>query len=167
MKRWPGVGLIGLMLLIGACSADNDDTADEPSLNAYFNGLQALSDEVRNRANSLAQPASLDDDVVGAFNQSLGIFRDFLDDVRDLNPPSEAQDAHDALVSALDDFIDGNEELIAQLADVSTAAEFGAILQNAPAEAEQAPVGSACEVLQRVATDNNIGVNLDCGGDDE
>ena len=162
MKRWLGMGLIGVVLLIGACGGDNG--TDALSLTEYFNGLQALSDEVASRADSLAEPAGFDDDVAGAFNQSLDIFRDFLRAVRDLHPPTEAQGAHDALVMALDAFIDGNEALLGPFEEASTEAEFSAIFESAPAEIEGAPIGSACEDLQQVATDNNIRVNLDCGG---
>ena len=167
MERWLGMGLIGLVLLIGACGGDNDNGADELSLNEYFSRLQALSDEVRSRADGLAEPVSFDDDVAGVFNQSLDIFRDFLNDVRELNPPSEAQSAHEALVSALDHFIDANEDLVGQLEDASTEAESQAIFENVPAEVEGTPIGSACADLQQIATDNNISVNLDCGSDNE
>ena len=36
-------GLLGLVLLIGACGCDNDNGADELSLNEYFSRLQALA----------------------------------------------------------------------------------------------------------------------------
>ena len=164
MKRWLSMGLIGVALFVSGCGGDSDNGDEELSLTEYFNGLQVLSDEVANRADSLAEPTGFDDDVADAFNQSLDIFHDFLSYVRDIHPPSETQGAHIALVMALDDFIDGNETFLGPLEEASTEAEFSAIFESAPAEIGGSPIGSACEDLQQVATDNDIRIDLDCGG---
>ena len=166
------------MLLVGACGGGSG--ADSLSLNEYFQRLQVLSDEAAESASELDNvscPSTAEseqdlaagnfDAIAVAFDQGLDVFRDLLNGVRDLNPPNEAQGPHDILVGALDDFIGGNENLVGRIRDARTEAEFSAILENAPAEAEEAAIGRACGDLQRVATDNNINVDLDCGGDGE
>ena len=173
MNRLLAVG-IGLTLVIGAC--DGSEGADRLSLNEYFDRLQVLSGEAAETADQSGDdggPSSAAferdlaagnfDAIAVGFNQGLDVFRDFLIGIRDLNPPSEAQSAHDALLGALDDFIDSNENLVAQIEDAQTETGFTAIFDNAPPEADAAPIGQACRRLQQVATDNNLSVDLDCG----
>jgi hypothetical protein len=157
------MGLIAVMLLLAACGGNGG--AGEVSLEEYFNRLEVLSDDVRSRANGLSEPAS-PEDVAGVFSQSIDIFHDFLSEVRDLNPPRAAQRQHDALVHALEDFIDANEDLFGELEDASTEADFQVIFESAPTVAEQAVYSRACADLKQVATDNNLRVNLDCGAGD-
>lgn len=166
MKRWLsrrslGIGMIGLALLIGACSGGNDNNAGELTVDQYFDRLEALADAATDRLNSQSEPAGFAD-VAGIFNQTLDIFREFLNDIQNTTPPNEARIAHDAFIIAFDEFIDGNRILATQLEGASTAAEFSAILQDLPAEADQAHFNSACGDLQQVATDNNVDVDLGC-----
>ena len=171
MKSWFGIAALGLVVLIAACGGDND--SDESNLREYFGRLQTLTDEVRDRAaTTVADPTNLDpsdpatfDNIASVFDESLDIYRDFVDDVRDLNPPNEARDAHDTLIDTLDAFLGSNEELIDQIENADTEAAFSAIFANAAADIEVVPVDAACGNLQQVAADNNISVNLDCGDD--
>ena len=166
MKRWLGMGLIGLALLIASCGGDKDNGADELSVSEYFNRVQEIGDETRDRAASLLA-ASFSEDVAGVadfFSESLDIWRNILNDYRDLNPPSEVQSAHNDIVSALDDFIDHSEDLVEQLGDLSTDAEFdfrpyGIRLRADDVDARYV---SACEDLLIFAIVNNISFDLLC-----
>ncbi|PZC49944.1 MAG: hypothetical protein DK306_000367 [Chloroflexi bacterium] len=90
MKRWIGIGVISIALLFAACGGDDGGGGgDSPlSLQAYFDRVEELGADVDSRQDDLDEPEDAGD-ASGFFDDQAKILEDNLDDVRDLNPPSE------------------------------------------------------------------------------
>ena len=162
MKRWLGIGVIGIALLFVACGGDDDGGGDTPlSLEAYFDRVEELGADVDRRQDDLDEPEGTSE-ASGFFDDQAKILEDNLDDMRDLNPPSEVAAAHNTFVSSLDDFAKATRKLADDLDDVDDDDEFFEVLGESDFIEVQPDFVVACEALQAAATSNGITVSLSC-----
>ena len=92
------------------------------------------------------------------------IFRQTLNDLNDIHPPAQAQDAHEEFVAALSRMLALAEHFNDRLADLESPSDLEALLaQNEPSfDAAAERFDNACVQLQGIAHENGIEVNLGC-----
>ncbi len=173
MKWLPSGWLLVVAVLLTAVTAacgSGDSGGGELSLEQYFDQVGSITGNLEERAEALDQPLEQEFDseveqvqaVRDAFTTVLPAFEDFINDLDALNPPPEAAAAHDELVAGFTNVVGGLENLIDQLAEVETAAEFSALLFDPGSGFESAigQVTAACLQLQSIADDNGIDAGL-------
>lgn len=164
----------------GAAAAACDDGGGESlTLEEYFERFTAIDQNVDAEIEELfADFPDVSDEEFFANDANLPliksifegfprVLREALDELAGLDPPAEAEDAHDALLDAGRDLQAAFEQANEDIADVETAAEAQAISQARDEEvapAEQA-FDEACLALVGVATENGLTVDVSC--DDE
>jgi hypothetical protein len=160
--------------LVVACGG-SDNGGVELSLEQYFDEVSSIVEDLEEQTATFDQPLEQEFDSEAeqieafrdGFTTALPVFQDFVDDLDNLEPPAVAADAHSELVAGLADFIGGLEDLIEQLADVETSAEFTELLLGPDFGfgAGTARLAVACLELQAIADDNDIDADvLDCAG---
>ena len=118
--------------------------------------MAAKSVEELEQADSVSERGEAMDKFMSAW---ISIMRDYTSDLVDLNPPSEAQDAHDALATALKAATEELEDLAGKFSQVQSQEEFDSLVEDEPAAFDE--IEETCNRLQTVA--NNITtVDLDC-----
>ena len=127
------VVVVALMVgsaLVAACGGGDGGGGDggELTLDEYFQQLEDIKETYDARGEALDEDASALGEDVGAFQDYFGdlqdVFDEALDDVRDLDPPSEAQDAHDDFVAALTAAQAELDDIGDEIADVETVSEL-------------------------------------------
>lgn len=172
MKSW----LVGLLLVVGMllgvaasdCGGGGDGSSgdDELSLEQYFEEVASIVEGLEERTSTLDQPLEPEFDSEAeqieasrdAFATVLPVFQDFVDELDDLNPPAEVEDAHGELVAGFADLAGGVEDLVDQLEGIESASDFSDLLL-APDSAFGLAVGKlagACLQLETIADDNGI-----------
>lgn len=169
----------GLALGFAACD-DDGGSGGELSLAEYFERLIDLDDEYEERGNELdegfedafddvdvGEEGAITDEQRDAMREVIGrgvsLLNDFADDLDDLNPPAEAEDAHQEYVEATRDFADRFDEIREDLDDVEDAGDFLGLIFTLAGDAQD--FADACTALEEFAADNNIKADLDCEGD--
>ena len=161
MKRWLGIGMMGVAVLIAACGGGDDDPL---SASEYFERLQAISTQTNADQDALADPESFED-FASTLNRQADILEDARDDVEDLTPPSSVEGAHNAFVSSLEEFSTSTRDLADDLDGVDNAADFEAAFDASGFEGVTTRFETVCSDLQAAAVANSITVDLDCGSD--
>lgn len=158
------LALIGGGTLVAACNDDGGSL----SLEEYFERVDELdqaqqdrSTELEDELDALGEDASVDQ-VADSFQDQIGVLRDFVDDMDDLEPPDEVRETHDEAVRALNAAADQFASALEDFRDAaSIEAAFAAFESADLSESEKAD--DACRELQAIANDNDVGVDLDCG----
>ncbi len=178
MKSWLSGSLLVAAMLLGAvmaaCGGSGGGGGGELSLEQYFDRVGSIVEGLEERTATLDQPLEQEFDseaeqieaLRDAFTSVRPVFRDFVDELDDLDPPAAVADAHSALVAGLTDLMGGLEDLIDQLAEVESASDFSELLFDPDSEFGSAigQLAVACLQLQSIADDNDIDANLECGG---
>ncbi len=160
------VSLLVLGALAAACDGDDGLTLEE-----YFQKVEALDEELDERAEALAlefpeEFASEEEEVSaiqGFFAAAVPILAEFVDAIDDLDPPAEIEDAHEEVVDSGRDFVTEAEELTNELADVGSSSELSLEVFDDPEyEAASDRFLQACFALQDIADANGIDVDLTC-----
>ncbi len=163
---------IVIALFVAACGGGG---SGELSLEQYFDRVASIVGDLEERTASLDQPLEQDfnsdaeqiEAFRNAFTTVIPFFRDFVDDLNEIDPPTVVADAHSELVAAFAGVAGGLEDFIDQLAEVETASEFSDLL-FAPDSAFGSAIGQltiACLKLQSTAADNDIDADpLECAG---
>jgi hypothetical protein len=95
------------------------------------------------------------------------IFRDALNDVEALDPPAEAEDAHDEFLAAGRDMLALFEGLASGIEEAESISEAEVLFggeDDPEIEAADERFTSACLALAGIADANSIVVDLDCEG---
>ncbi len=177
MRSWLSGSLLVAAMLLGAVVAacgGSGGGGGELSLEQYFDRVGSIIEGLEERTATLDQPLEQEFDSEAeqieaardAFTSVLPVFQDFVDDLDDLDPPSEVADAHRELVAGFVNLLEGLEALIDQLAEVESAAEFTELLLG-PDSGFGSAIGQlavACLQLQSIADDNDVDANLECTG---
>lgn len=168
----PLIGMAALMLALGAVMSSCDDGGGELTLDEYFEGLAKLdaehderATELEEKANEALASAESAEDAIKAFQDqmsgALEAGKDFVDGIDDLNPPAEAEEAHEAAVEAGREVIEAFEAEKEALDDAESLddvdAAFSGDFETVAASFEQ-----TCLALQAIADDNGIDEDLDC-----
>jgi hypothetical protein len=180
MKRRALGSLLVTALLLGAgiIAAACGEGGEEPSLKEYFQQLETISNELEERGVAVEREletafdpeGGIDaaiDALQGLLTEGVSAFEDAFADIERLEPPSGVENIHRVFVEEAR----GRAELIETLADqiaevesLSDLEEIFAQLESPEFQAADRRFRDACQVLQGIATDNGIDVDLDCGG---
>src|SRR3990170_1875325 len=171
MKRlWMAAPLAALVLVGGSAAAACAGGGGELSLQEYFQRLDRIQNDLDQRQADIESesPEALGEvePIKDASQSFLALLKEALDDVDSLNPPAEAQEAHDEFVSAIEKLVEVNEGLTQRIEAIESRSELRELfiqLENDPEfSAAGEGVGKTCKALQDIAKDNGIGVDLAC-----
>ena len=151
--RRPSLYALAVLLLVAASisvSCSDDD---------YFADLGTADERLEKRIDATGDIA--DEDAQA--EEGNDAYRDFLEDLMELEPPAEASAPHENLVRAFSEIIDLIEEFEAtgnNATDV-TEAEFARTLELAE------EVSAACQEIERIASARGNNLMLFCAEDDQ
>lgn len=155
--------VLALVTVAAACGGDEELTLEE-----YFQKMQAISAEAVQETNTLDEKfdALEENDFSGLqelFVGNAALIADSFGDMGDLDPPVEVEDAHTEFVEAGEHMAGLMKTFSDDLADVDSTSEldeaFGRVVGL---EAASARIDTACAVLEMIAVENSIQVDLDC-----
>ncbi len=143
------------------------------TLAEYFQKLDALDNTQSEQSDALdakleSDTADLEEAEAVALVQEtvpefIPIFQGFIDEASALEPPDEVEDAHNEALEALRDFVAVFQGIIGDdLAKASSFEDLEAAFTSAEFSAADGRLTEACLALERVATDHDITVDLDC-----
>jgi hypothetical protein len=156
-------------LLLTGCGGGRD--GEELRLDEYFRQVDDIEEGIKTGI------VALDEAAAGVIGEEVEATRAYFDgyqdivgqavnDMKDLDPPSEAGDAHDEFVAALSGMLPVWEDLSERLADLESPSGVQELLVEAgaePAWQEAAQrFADACLDLQGIADEKGIDVELDC-----
>jgi hypothetical protein len=164
--------LLGVSTIAAACGGGEE----ELSLEEYFQKLQTISNDIKEREEGLdtefemafdpeTSPETTIDIVESVLSQGASASKAAFDDVDSLDPPSEVEDAHNEFLR------EGRArtELLESLADQAAKVESLPGLEDMFAEFDSPDLevaavrfDDACRALEQVAADNDIEVDLNC-----
>ena len=164
--------IAALALLPAALVACN--SSGKLSLEDYFAEVEKLDtaqteqqDEIDSEYEDKLNPAEFTDqvteDFVDYFEASRGAAQDFVDELKDLDPPDEAADAHDEAVDAFDACLEETGRIVDDIGDADSFEELGAVFEDQSVTDACDRTTATCEALQGIADENDIEVDLDCG----
>ena len=172
--------LLAASAIAAACGGDGDElTAAE-----YFTEVQAVSDDVNERfaANDAEIEEAFGDvedltqvegELLDAFKENFAnnveIINDALQGIEDLNPPDEAQEAHDAFRAALAEFAGALEGFGERVADLEGSVDLEAFFAEPGNDFEEVDqrFTAACLTFQDVGQQYVADLNLDCADEEE
>jgi len=155
-------------LLLAACGGGD---GEELSLDEYFQQLDSIEEGIKTGT------AALDEASAGVIGEDVEATRVYIDgyqgvvgeavnDMKDLDPPSEAGDAHDEFVAALSGMLPLWQDLSDQLKDIETTSEMQTLLMGTQAEEPWLEAtqrfADACLDLQGIADEKGFDIDLDC-----
>jgi hypothetical protein len=155
-------------LLLTTCGGGGE----ELSLDEYFQQLDSIEEGIKTGT------AALDEASAGVIGEDVeatrvyvdgyqGIVGEGIDNMKALDPPSEAGDAHDEFVAALSGMLPLWQDLSDQLKDIETTSEMQTLLMGTQAEEPWTTAtqrfADACLDLQGIADEKGIDIDLDCG----
>ena len=167
------VSLAILVLALGAVMLPGcDGGGAEPSLKEYYAEMVRVQVEGQQRTPSAnvnlgeipadTPPDELRRRLKEGLRASRGLNDAYLQDVKSIEPPGEAEAAHGELVAAISDVNAWLDGMIAGVDGIGSLDEFEALVnRSAFLEVEHA-FAEACTELQRIATDDGIEVDLQC-----
>lgn len=159
----------------GDDDSGDDDSGDDDAGGGgddYYTQLAAILNDADVQTGEIASqyggPYDDDADEIdqtrSAFNETGQVIETTVLNVIDLDPPAEAQSAHDAYIETLQSLLQKLSALSGDLEGISTGAElddlenqYGPDLSSLSAEQ-----GTNCEVLQALADDAGSGADLGC-----
>ncbi len=105
-------------------------------------------------------------EVISAFEQSGEAMSEFITALEELDPPAEAEVAHDEALAALRRSRDAVPDLLNSFVTVQSLDDISAAINASTFGDTQPRVTAACIELQQVADDAGIEADLRCGADD-
>jgi hypothetical protein len=164
-SRWAALAVLALAFAAMGGWACTDDEGNELTLEEYFAALEELDATANEQTDALFAGIDNSSDVEdfrGALSGIPEIVAEFNSGLEDLDPPDEAQEAHDAAVAAAEAFAEAQETALAEAEDAETVEELDETFNDhAFAQADEA-FQDACTDLVQIAIDNNIDVDLGC-----
>ena len=159
-----GILLSAFATLAAACG----DNGDELTLEEYFTQLDTAMDDLAQRVSDNASeepnifaPLEEQREIIISFwtdfsEQVGGVF---IDDMEALDPPQEAQDAHDDLLQAAQEFVENVAEAVTNFESATSEADYEEAFELLERGGNPSV---ACEKLQVIADENEIEVMLNC-----
>jgi hypothetical protein len=151
-----------------------NDSSDALSLDEYFAEFEAIDADVDAQIEAAYAdfPEDADDfsddtnlpyfkDLIAVFPR---VVSDLLDQLNDLEPPAEVEDAHNELIDAGEDLLVVFQNAADELGGAATMAEFGSLndeldLTIAPASTR---FDAACLAVVAIGEDNGVAVDVTC-----
>jgi hypothetical protein len=159
--------LLALGAVAGACGGDGGGL----SLEEYFAKLDAAQNEVDRKFEEAFQQEepgldTSEEDVAAFAREIVQDFSTILADaegtIGDLEPPAEAEDAHDALVQAIGGARTAIESAVDDIPGALSLEELETFFGSSELETATGAIDEACKELQLIADDNQIDVDLEC-----
>jgi len=176
--RFLALALFGsLMLAFGAIAAGCDDTGDGGgdglTLEEYFQRVDELDNELTEQSDALFAPLEDVQDPDEATDrlreivpQQGALLQDFRDGLGDLDPPSEVEELHNDVLEAFDELIAGFGDIVGQLDGIESFEDLDALFTDSEFAAADERLTQVCLDAERLAADNEIAVDLNCGEDE-
>ena len=159
--------ILALGTLSAACSSD-----DELTLEEFFEQGRAISDDFEVQIEEVYENFPNDGQETdesleaekAAYGEFATVYDEFFDELATLNPPPEAEDAFDELLTAGREIAEYLEELSGRVEEVESFDELGQLLEEGEAESDalQEAYTAACQSLQDIADANDIVADLGC-----
>ena len=164
-----GTLLLALSAVVAACGGGGGG-GGELTLEEYFQRLEAVSSAYEQRGDALfenfGEEFDTEEDQVRAtqefWKEFLVLLEEFIGDLDDVNPPSEAEAAHEDSVDAGGEMLEAFQELVDQVAQAETLEELAERFDDVEFEESSDRFGQACVALEAIADENDIDVDLDC-----
>lgn len=164
-----------LLLAFGAIVAACGGGGEPLTLEEYFRRFEVLSDELDERSEAPEeqfdeQTASTDseegliDALRDFFRASRPLLVDYLDGIDELTPPEQAQDAHNEILDTGRDLLAAFDNFFDRLEDVESSAALEELFEEDSFVDTGERFEEACLVLQEIARENDIDVDLRCEG---
>lgn len=161
-------GMIGALmtaLLVAAAGCGGD--GDTLTLEEYFQQVDEVDNKTEEKTDALTEDLGDTEDIdkfKDAFNEFPNIIDDFLKDMEDLNPPDAVKAEHEAVIAAGRDSLDEFDAVLDELNAAETLDDVLAAVGSDAFNAADEAFTETCVALQTIADDNNLNVELDCGG---
>ncbi|MEE8346479.1 MAG: hypothetical protein V3S20_03925, partial [Dehalococcoidia bacterium] len=164
-----GALLFALSTVAGACGGG--DGGGELTLEQYFQRLEAVASDYEQRGDALfenfGEEFDSEEEQVQAtqefWKEFLVLLQEFVGDLDDVNPPSEAEAAHEESVDAGGEMLEAFQELVDQVTQAESITELAEGFDDIELDAAGDRFEQACVELQGIADDNGIDVDLNCG----
>jgi len=167
------VALIAAAGLAWTAAGCKDGGGGALSLDEYFEEYEQLDNEAENGTADLEREydaaltsTTLNDDVrtdlQEFYTKQIDVRQEYVDEISKLDPPNEAQAAHDASISSYEAVLAAFTGIIDDIGEAQTASDLETIFSGEGLSAAIEAATKACIDLQQVADDNNINVNLEC-----
>jgi outer membrane murein-binding lipoprotein Lpp len=156
-------------LLLAACGGGGD--GEELSLDEYFQQLDSIEEGIETDVLALDEAATgvIGEDVEATrayVDGYKGVVGEGVNDMKELDPPSEVGDAHDEFVAALSGMLPLWQDLSDQLKDIETTSDMQTVLMGTQAEESWTTAtqrfADACLDLQGIADEKGFDVDLNC-----
>jgi hypothetical protein len=142
------------------------------SLEEYFDELQQLDDDFSQAQDELDEEYTdrldvdefsdeVGDDFQSYFASTRSAAADFVEELEGLDPPGEAEEAHNNAVDQFNDCLADTENVADDIGNAESFEQISEILNESTGSCEDTT--ESCNDLQSVADDNDIDVNLSCG----
>lgn len=162
--------LLAAGVFIGACSSNSDQL----TLDEYFTEFEAIDAEIDSELDALFSESPWDEEAF-ADEANLEVFKDLavgfpriignaVDRLKDIDPPSEVEDAHDALIDAGGTLVAAFDEGVDVIDDAETMAELETVMSQVEPKIDgaQAAFDAACLVVTDIARANEIHASISC-----
>jgi hypothetical protein len=162
-----------LLLALGAIATACGD-GDKAALEEYFQQLQALADDAADRQAESVDPqiatildaSATDEDRIAAGRDAAtsgtAILKDGISKAETLEPPEEAVEAHNEFIDASEEYVDFFEAADGRLAEAESALAVIAEFVSPEFSAASKRFEDSCSVLEEIAQDNDIELDLQC-----
>ena len=151
-----------LLLAVGsfAAACGGDDKA--LSIEEYFERFEALVAQFEEDLGA-ANAEEEDLNVIQAdLANTVALLATFAGGVSDLEPPDEIKSQHEEVAEAQHAYADALGDYSDQVSNLGSFEEFGTLVVAEELVAAVARSGEACLVLEQLADDNDIEVDLNC-----
>jgi len=154
-----------------ACGGGNGDGL---TLEEYFQRLEALSTDNDQRGvalfESFGEEFSSEEEQIRAtqefWKEFLVLLGQFVNGLDDIDPPAEAEAAHEESVDAGAVMLKAYQELVDQMAEAESVSELAEGFGDIELGASSDRFEQACVALQGIADANGIDVSLNCGDEE-
>ncbi len=163
-----GAMLLALSTVAGACGGGGG--GGKLTLEEYFQRLEAVSTGYEQRGDALfesfGEEFDSEEEQIRAtqefWKDFLVLLEEFIGDLGDVDPPSEAAAVHEDSVDAGADMLMAFQEIVDQVTQAETLEELAEGFEDIELEESSDRFDQTCVELQGIADDNGIDVDLDC-----
>lgn len=166
---WPVLIALGFALLLGAaaCSSGSERLSAEEYFPKVQSIAQAASDDESAAFPSEEESANFSPEEqkqagVEGLRSLASIIEDAIQEIGDLNPPEDVQDAHDALVDEGNGLVENFRDLADEAEGLPPEDIEDFFNTQVFVESTFGPFDVACSALQDLGVQQGIEVDLDC-----
>lgn len=156
------VSLLALGSFAAGCGGDDEAL----SIEEYFGRLDALNAQFEADLQEVDTENAEEEDlklIQANFANTVALLATFAGGVSDLEPPNEIKSQHKEVAEALRAYADAlGGDYLDQVSNLDSIEELQALAVDEELVAAGARAGEACLVLEQLAADNGIEVNLNC-----